>query len=292
MTEVPSSGRQGPGQERYDDEISLVDLWLVLVRRKWFVFLVIILCTAAGLVYALTQPVQYEYKTNIELARVHAGSDRYKDLELVMSRENSMSLLELVIIPAKREQLLEEHDAVPRVNIADQGDHHLLLISTGEPQKKDQVIRLHKMVAEELAGVHAQQFKKAKLSRIKPFENKADMIHEQIQTLEDLLHILTARSQEKDGISSIVDAQQMGDIRRELVQVRRDRVETESVIETIEELSHPTQINFLGVESENPVGTNKSLVAALSLVLGVMLGIFGAFFAEFIAKAKMAAREQ
>lgn len=48
----------------------------------------------------------------------------------------------------------------------------------------------------------------------------------------------------------------------------------------------PAQIDQPAVVPESPVQTRKKMVMALSLVLGAMLGIFAAFFAEFLHNAR------
>ena len=118
------------------------------------------------------------------------------------------------------------------------------------------------------------------------------MLQEQIDALEAELKRLSSKTYEKNGVSSLVAAQQMGDIRGRLAETRVKQTDAESAVEVIQEASHPTRIEFLAVESEDPVGTGKSLIVALSLVLGLMLGVFGAFFSEFLKTARQAAQAQ
>ena len=50
-----------------EDEISLVDLWLVLVKRKNVFFFIILISFLAGLLYAFLKPLAYEFSTSIEV---------------------------------------------------------------------------------------------------------------------------------------------------------------------------------------------------------------------------------
>jgi Chain length determinant protein len=50
-----------------DDEISLIDLWLVLVKRKKVFFYIILASIVIGLFAAFLLPVKYEYSTSIEI---------------------------------------------------------------------------------------------------------------------------------------------------------------------------------------------------------------------------------
>lgn len=275
-----------------NDEISLIDLWLVLMKRKWMIIGITVLCLALGAGYALMKPVVYEYRTGIELAAVHGGPES-KGLELLSPREGSAGLLENVIIPAQRENLFGEEGNGPRVVVETPGsDYSLMLKSTAIPQNADKVRDLHKAVAEALENEHAPSLEKRLDVTVKPFKNRAKMLKEKIDTLEDQLQRLSSRSSDVNSISRLVDAQQMGDIREALADARIELTDAESATEVIMEASQPTRISFVAAESEEPVGTGKALIGALSLVLGLMLGVFAAFFREFLAAANAAEKKK
>lgn len=50
-----------------DDEIDLVDLWLVLVRHKTVIAIIACLTLLAGSLFALSMPTQYTYSTSIQI---------------------------------------------------------------------------------------------------------------------------------------------------------------------------------------------------------------------------------
>jgi len=52
---------------RAEDEISLVDLWLVLVKRKNVFFFIFLISLVTGLLYAFFKPLAYEFSTSIEI---------------------------------------------------------------------------------------------------------------------------------------------------------------------------------------------------------------------------------
>lgn len=280
----------GPYSE--SDEISLVDLWLVLTRRKWVILGITVLCLALGLGYALRKPVVYDYRTVIELAGVHGGPES-EGLELVSPREGSIGFLQNVIIPAQRERLFGEEENGPRVDVEKPGsDYSLMIKSTANPKNADQVKELHQGIVEALEKKHAPVIEKRIDVTAKPFKARAEMLQEQINMLQEQLQRLSSRSHDVNSISSLVYAQQMGDVREELAEARVKLTDAKSAVETIREKSRPTRINFLAAESEDPVGTSKALIGALSLVLGLMAGVFGAFFLEFLGHAKKAAQER
>lgn len=68
---------------------------------------------------------------------------------------------------------------------------------------------------------------------------------------------------------------------------RQARFERQSAdIESALEDMQPTRARILASRSSAPTGASASLIIALSVVLGAMLGVFGAFFAEFLANAR------
>jgi len=55
---------------RYDDEISLFDLYAVLVRRRWAMAAVVVLVLLIGGWYALAKPTVYGYSASIDLGAI------------------------------------------------------------------------------------------------------------------------------------------------------------------------------------------------------------------------------
>jgi len=51
----------------YDDEISLLDLWLVLAKRRNLILAVVLAFLAAGVTGALLRPVVYDYSAVLQI---------------------------------------------------------------------------------------------------------------------------------------------------------------------------------------------------------------------------------
>ncbi|MDH5766512.1 MAG: Wzz/FepE/Etk N-terminal domain-containing protein [Gammaproteobacteria bacterium] len=58
-----------------EDEINLLDLWCVLVKRKNILFSVFLLCLLMGLSYALLKPRIFEFSTAIEIGTKIQGAE-------------------------------------------------------------------------------------------------------------------------------------------------------------------------------------------------------------------------
>lgn len=232
------------------------------------------------------KPIVYEYRTGIEVARVHRGLDKGK-LELLFSREASIEWLRVVSIPSKRKEMFGDEEGGPRVEVFEGGsEHSLILKSSAAPEKSHRVERLHKEIVSALESEHMSDFKRAIEIQTKPFRLRKEMLRKWIATLQDQLDNFLSKSNDQNGVTSLIYSFQIDDIREKIAEVHANMTDAESAIEVIKEASHPTRISFLASQSEDPVGTGKTLIAALSLVLGLMLGVFAAFFAEFLAKAR------
>lgn len=276
------------------DEISLIDLWLVLARRKWMIIGITILCLALGAGYAWMKPVTYEYRTGIRLAAIHGGkkSDGWK---LLTSGERTMALLNELIIPQQRQKLFgAAEDKGPKIDVVRQKkDRSLTLKSNAQQKNAGQVKQLHQAVAEELARRQAEVLEKRIEMTTKPYVLQTSLLQDQLKTLQKQLQLLGTHLDEGTSVRSLVNALQMGDIRKEITDTRMQLVRATSAIELIREASHPTRIPYsVAVKSDQPVGMGKPIIIALSLVLGLMMGVWGAFFSEFLATAKSVARER
>ncbi|MFW5993124.1 MAG: Wzz/FepE/Etk N-terminal domain-containing protein [Desulfohalobiaceae bacterium] len=291
---MSSAGRQDQEQTNhsyYHEDISLIDLWLMIVRRKLLVISVAAAMIVLGAAYAWMQPENYEFRTSVELAGVHYGPDS-RGLKLLDSVSETGALLEDFLIPAKRQELSEEEALVPKVDILERGSkQNIILTSIASHKNQDGIKQLHEGIVQELAKHQAQGFEEAISTQTQPLQAKSDMLQEKIQLLEDQLQSLVSRSRDAEGIRSLIDAQQMGDLRRELAQARQDRTEAEAIVQTIREASHESRINFLAAASEEAVGMGTKLILTFSVVLGLMLGVIGAFVCEFCRRARQALKQ-
>ncbi|WP_027371384.1 Wzz/FepE/Etk N-terminal domain-containing protein [Desulfovermiculus halophilus] len=276
-----------------DDEISLVDLWLILTRRKWTIVGITVLCLALGLAYALIKSETFEYRTGIELARVHGGPGS-GGLELVFPKDESVVMLQDLLIPQARENIFGKEEGQRfKVEVnKEASDNTVLLKTEAESQDRKKVEKLHQSIADALAKRHVTELQKKIKLYISPFQSRVELLNEQIDTLEQQLKEMSEHSYSAQNENSLVIAQQMGDIREELASVRVQRSNEKSAVETIREASHPTRVSFLASESYEPVGMGNAVIVALSLVVGVILGVFAAFFRQFLANVRAASSQR
>jgi len=280
------------GDNPYGDEISLIDLWLVLVRRKWVILVIFVLCFAIGMIYTVAQPVRYQYVTGMDLATLPERPGA-TDFTLPLPKEDSIDLLENVIIPLQREVLFGNKTRGPQVQVRDEKrTYNLTLVSTARPKEAGDVEKLHEASVLALVKEQNQILEKALSLEVNPYKARSAVLREQIKAIEEQFESLTKQIDDENEIKALIYVQQVGDLRQELAQARLELADAESSAKAIVEGSQGATLSYLAVRSKSPVGPDNILLIILSLVLGGMLGVFGAFLAEFFQKARQAARQR
>lgn len=159
-------GNAGPEAEypyAESDEISLIDLWLVLMRRKRVVVVIVILFVLGGIAFWATKARQERYVTSIEIGRIMTDSGGMQRIE---AREAVETRLRNAILPSLRNAVAEEFDktlnGLPRVDIRvpeEEGTGDFVFLeSTVNPKEKEIVDALHQGVVNQLAKVHDRMF--------------------------------------------------------------------------------------------------------------------------------------
>lgn len=286
-------GKNQIADGQHDNEISLVDLWLVIVRRKWVVIIIFFSFFIAGLIYATTKPVRYQYTTCVDLARL-PGRDRLTSTyELMIPKKNSIDSLKYVNLPQEREVLFGEGARDPiKVEVEDLKDtYSLIMKTTVPPEKADDVKKLHRAAALALAKEQDKVLQKILSAEINPLKARARVLDEQIKNIESELKTLSQEMKGASGTKALIYSQQISGLRNELAQARLDLVQAESSAQSISDSTQGMTISYLAVRSKSPVGPGTFMLVALSCLIGGMIGVFSAFFVEFFQKANQAGRQ-
>ena len=310
---------------RYDDEISLVDLGLVLLRRRWWVVGIAAIVAAAGLAVGIAaQEAEHGYVTTFSMA---AESDR-----ALMNRSAARALLTAEIVPAVRRETRNREEAeAPEVEVELVANTALIeLTSVAPPDGREAVAELHRRIhrryraaeeplverrleALERAVAEHDEDHQARLARhdhrVTAAERRLALRQERLEELRDegellrsarpviaaggagaegglelLRENLAARANMRGRIRNARD--QLAELERESRRLersyqRRDR----DLREAFDEVDGGALV-AVAVETDSQEGTRGGLIGALSLVLGGMLGLFGAFLREFVDRIR------
>ncbi len=305
----PNDDRPAP----QDDEISLVDLARVLLRRKAWIIGTFVVCTLGALAYALNQERQYSFTTSILIGEF--GLDKY-----VANAKNTTSVLEKRILPVIRRDFVDSRnlEGIPfNTSItADEGNNFVNLESDASEKLQPAISDFHSALATALAADHGEKLSLLERESDVRLNNLKASLESEQQQLEKFQEFLVNASEatgkavqegevaaraesSQDGMEAglssssntltlLLSQMQLTD----QISKRQNRInQLKGDIET-EELKRswikPTRVNNIATASISPTGTGKSLIVVLGALLGGMLGVFMAFMVEFVGQVRKA----
>ncbi|QKT04791.1 hypothetical protein HUS23_13710 [Ectothiorhodospiraceae bacterium 2226] len=341
-----SNMRRRPQEDRRytdDDEISLVDLWLVLARRKWWIigtFLVVLAVAAAA---AFLSVHRYEFITTIEIGTRISGNQvsPIESPEAVVAKLN-----EGYIPPIIEDFAAKTPDGVPGNGVrarVPQGSNLVVLQSEGPQDRRELFTDMHNLVVQRLQQDHnrmvdvirqGQQVQLAEeMSRLAELESEATVMEGRLERVQEARRLLIeeikvvralveraegereravreagettaamtlllltndlhqnrarlTQLEERAAVQLVNErdlyASELGRVRGS-IESQKQRIEGVKIqLANIQEtrlLSGPRQ-------SLNPTAPNRKLMVALGAVLGLVAGVFLAFFAELGASVR------
>jgi len=141
-------------QAQQDDEISLVDIARVLLRRKYWIIGTFVVCTLGALAFALAQERQYSYTTSILIGEF--GLDKY-----VANAKNTTNVLQKRLLPVIRRDYVDANglEVVPFETsvTADEGNNFVNLQSEAPERLHPSVRDFHSKLAAALTDDHSEK---------------------------------------------------------------------------------------------------------------------------------------
>ena len=270
---------QPPAQPYDDDEISLIELWQILARRKAFILACFILCLAGGAAFAFLKAPVYEASVKLRIGQVK-GDDAAPPVMLENADELSSRILvqygEDVAAGIKRER--------PFITTASvQKGVTTTVQLTAEGDTPEDAARLLEDVAKGVQKTHTTMFEdnlKPIAERLKSLDEQRTALHQQYADLTQLAEQL----KERDNVQASLLM-----IERSPITDSLDKQATERLRLTQQmtpPATRPTELIGEITAPAKPSKPKKALVLALAAVLGMMGGVMLAFVAEFVAKAK------
>lgn len=241
-----------PSRARYDDEISLVDLASTFLRRRRVFYAVFLLAMLVGLAYVILTPTKFEYVSLVKVAEKSSekDSDRYLEEPTSLIAEFDNHWLQELEATYRAEH---EKRLPFGVSFSNPDGTGLIRILTEASQSEANTV-------EKIHGELTSRLEKSQEIAVSNYRKKLEM---RIESLDATVEMLRGTSDSGASMASAIE--QLASLENEL-----------SSIESAELL-------VVSRQSADPVGPAKSLIVTLAGVLGLLAGIFLAFFAEFAA---------
>ncbi|MCE9681654.1 Wzz/FepE/Etk N-terminal domain-containing protein [Halomonas alkalisoli] len=255
---------QTPQQPQHyqDDEISLVDLAKILIKR-WKVIVITFLVVVFGaLAYALMQERTYQYVSIYHVAEQASAQGVPTGLESPNSVIAKMENLYLGTVARE----LRETEGLESLSLgvsASQPADTLLIRLTSEASENN---------ASFVVTVHEQLLSKITEDQDKLLERNRERLEQQLATAEQAMSSIEQSDRAGELMATYID--RIAEIENRLSQLNEGRV---------------VQV---AVQSQSPTGTSRTLIVAVGLVLGGMLALMMAFFSHFTSLVRASLREE
>jgi len=105
INERAQHAKVGDYSDYSDDEINLIDLVGILVKRKVLFLSVILMVTFIGVFYALNKPVIYSYFVSVEIGKAFSERKPLKNVGILLSKINES------YIPKESKKFLDKYSA-------------------------------------------------------------------------------------------------------------------------------------------------------------------------------------
>ncbi|MDR9469428.1 Wzz/FepE/Etk N-terminal domain-containing protein [Marinospirillum sp.] len=256
---VPAT-RDAQFQHYPDDEISLIDLAKILIKRRWWVMGVGGIVILLALVFALIKPDSYQLVTVYQMAEKEPGDSLRPASQLI---EQAQSLY----WPEVRRNYLQNNnlESMPFELEITNPEKTVLITLVTKASKKEQpeVVQLHSKVLDRLKAYDH-----------KMLESYREQQERQKTNVENLLELASSSSAEKAT---------------ELVASYTDRLF--NIEDSLARLSAPEIVQTaLATEKSNTL--SSKLILALGVVLGGIMGVMAAFIVEFAARVRQSLKEE
>lgn len=276
-----------------DEEISLIDIWLVLLRRKRIVIGLTLMGLVAGVWMAMSQEPVYKYATTAEIGGWWEGIGA----ERRFSPVSSSPLLErsiTAVVAAARESV----EVVPRIS---KNGLRMTLTSEGTLAQAKRIEAVHQEIIVRMAELHGDLLTAikaevgAKLARTKMRRARLDReirLRGELASVfeETSLRLAAAKSANRADTPLLDVSERLFRAQEGLRHSQNQRegliAETRGLKQALHTMTPSRQLGE--TVSSGPRGPSASVLAALAAVLGLFAGILGAFLAEFLIKVREA----
>ena len=274
----------GAGLQHYyqEDEIGLIDLWRILAGRKWLIIGVLLVCLAAGAVITAVIKPLYESRAVISIGHIDGVGQLEIPKNLVERLREAYRVGDKTVGPINP-------PFVSDVSIDKEGagDNVVIEVQARTPEQGRAFLE---QITDKLITADQQRYadiRQQLQSRLRALLSQQENIHREASEIDNRIQAL---GDTNPNLSATLTLQKSNLLR--LLQDVEDRINKLQLNLTSVQ-SVPTTLIREPTLPVRAVQPRPLLYMALATVLGLIMGIFGAFAAEFFVKARaQAAREE
>lgn len=255
-----------PQQAYPDDEISLLELWQILVKRKAWVFACFIAFTLAGATYGQLKSPVFGVTITLRIGQIQAGGGAPLLLE---------SPQELIA------RLADAGGGAVNASIA-RGTNNLVTVTAHSDSGDGAALALAAAVQRVISahdGIYNQSTQPLR-ERVAKMEAQRHAVEQELVSLDQLVQQLRDREPVQASLMVI----QRTPLTQSLLELDAER------LRLLQQLSppqtRPTEMLGQIAAPSHPSQPREWLILAVAAMLGLMGGVMLAFVTEFVANAK------
>lgn len=270
-----------------DDEISLLELWQVLCRRKLWVVVSFLVCVVAGAAYAFLKSPVYEANVKLRIGQAAVGQTGPGQVGLFEAAEELSARLmarygEDVAEGVKRERPFLKR-ATPQKGVTTTVD------LVAEADTPEDAVTLLTRISDEVRKEHEGIFER----NVKFLSQRLDNLDVQRAALQQQYADATAlfdQLKQRDPVQAALIMQERGRLTTSIIELDAEKPAIAQRLSPPQTL--PTALLGEINTPEKPAAPKKGLVLALAAVLALMAGVMLAFVAEYVANARSGADQR
>lgn len=239
------------------DEISLVDLATIFVRRVWLFIGLFCLFVVGGVVYAFMQDELFEYVSLYQIAEV--GQDKP-----VETPAKAIAVIKSQKLPEIKSAYKAEHNVrMPFDTGFSNPENTSLIRVTSEAPRES---------AEEVKTIHDELLNYLKARHQNLLESARKSLEKRLGSIQRTFDALKETPEAGQAVAEVIQKQ----------------VELEGEMAALA----PSDVLVVTRESVERVAPSRKLTAALASIVGFIFAFMAVFFAEFVSLVRKAMREQ
>ena len=276
-----------------ENEINLLDIWHILVKRKLLVLFVFLMVTLVGSGYALFKAEVYAYSTAIQIGSFLVDGKK----QLVDEVNNADTKVKEVYIASALGDFYRDHPEQAKnikIEVALPKDSELLIISGKCSEHKANVYQeLINKISSTLIGSHLEIIK----ARREGLNNQIANLKKRLEIVSDNEKELNKRIEGFDKTMQTLPIDNSGtttlvltELSKQKLGINKEKFDLQFLITAKEnELSliQETKVIYPVSKSIEPVGLDKRLLIILSAFTGIILGVFIGMAWDAIEKMKV-----
>ena len=276
--EIPSHHPQhlfSNGSSNYrDDEISLLDLWQILVRHKSYIFVCFIICVVAGVLYIVLKPPVFQASTQLRIGET---------VDIGFLEDSGVISATLLFRYGKdlADGIKRELPVLKKASVSEASRQVIEL--TVEGSTPEESTTLLKQITVGVIRKH-DTIQQSNLTALKRRIQKLESLRNLLQKELDIASELYQSLKNKDPVQASIFLLEYFRITTSLFLADQESFLLEQKL--ISPKTTPPEILGEIVAPVEPAAPKKILVVALSSVFGLMAGLMIAFVAEFISNAR------